>query len=424
MTSTEQTTVRKNIDDQKSRTRSSRPLLIFKHYPKAGGGSIKKLLKEFKPNLYEQYHEQLLCSNLQKTTSKGSNRTSEIEKQCEIYVDFNNTLVVIPELFPVLRSDHDQGFVISSMREPCDHYLSLWSYGSTKTGYMYNKSYQKRQNWTLQAYGKDPPKFDSARDIDAFKNIWLKDKAIKGLMSRRFIQSFGYEESPSSLEDISSVVDCWVYVDDFQASLYSCLRKYEDQGGYVNWDAPLLSKLVEQLQEKRTKRKLREHQEKNDPIGNPQLSHHSKCSMYFDQDAADMVRSGPDSIIYDIFGYQHCCGRARTFNNEVVFPPTAVLQDQHGSSPPDQLKFKPASPRHPGMNNNTEQNIIDHEGNLASPAFTDDTEEERFSPIWMPNEQKWMNRFRFFGVVCSFIIYGALFWKSRHRNKTKKFNLH
>jgi hypothetical protein len=401
---------------------SSRPLLIFKHYPKAGGGSIKKLLRQFKPNLYEQYHEQLLCSNLEKkkptattTTKQGSKNytSSNIENECQAYIDFKDTLVVIPELFPVLHSDHDQGFVISSMREPCDHYLSLWSYGSTKTGYMYTTSYKTRRNWTIEAYGKEPPKFDSDRDIHAFKNIWLKDKTIKGLMSRRFVQSFGHEETPTSLQEMSNVVDCWVYIDDFQASLYACLKEYEDQGGYVDWDAPLVSALVEQVEaEQISNRNLKEHQEKNDPIGNPQLSHHSKCSLYFDQETADMVRFGSDSIIYDVFGYQHCCGRTRIFdNNRVTLPPAATTQ--HHNSIELTMKYS-------RMVNNTEQ-VHDErvyyleKEHLSSSGLPGD--DNTAFPSWMQDGQTMI--LIYIVAVLSLLLMNSRVWISWTRAKKR-----
>jgi hypothetical protein len=86
-----------------------------------------------------------------------------------------------------------------------------------------------------------------------------------------------------------------VYVDDFEATLYSCLREYKMQGGLVDWDAPLLSKLPRKLQETNKKQNL-EKCTKYDPIENPQLSHHSKCSTYYDNATTDLVQLSAESF--------------------------------------------------------------------------------------------------------------------------------
>jgi hypothetical protein len=332
-----------------SSSTSKKPLLIFKHYPKAGGGSIEMLLREFKTNVYQQtqYHKEYryICSPppsmaIEQNSTSDATTLKGQKKKCKFHVNLNDTLVIIPEFSKVYLQDHNQGFVISSIREPCDQYLSLWSYGSNHAGMLYNDFYKKYPNWTMEAYGQDPPTFDSPRDIHAFRNVWLKDKKVKGLMTKRFYQSFGrvpqYKKkkqtsppsfSSSSSSDMSNVVDCWIYLDDFQATLYTCLRQYEHRGGYVNWTAPLVSALVEKLRQQQQQylnrlRLLKEdQQDKDDPIGNPQLSHHSKCSTYFDEDTSNMVRNEWDVGLYNLFGYQSCCGGRTTFGKGVLFPP-------------------------------------------------------------------------------------------------------
>jgi hypothetical protein len=314
---------------------SKKPLLIFKHYPKAGGGSIEMLLRELKTFVYQQQQFRYLCLPSSWDVLHNMTVAQTGKKKCQFQqqlVDWNDTLVIIPEFSKVSPKDHEKGFVISSIREPCDQYISLWSYGSNQVGYMYNKFLQKYPNWTLQAYGQDPPTFDSPRDIHAFRNIWLKDDKVKGEMTRRFHQSFGRlphknkNTSTSSMMMMPSVVDCWVYVDDFQATLYTCLREYENQGGHVNWDAPLLSALVEKLQQERysNRQLLKENEDKNDPIHNPQVLHHSNCSKYFDEETSNLVRNDFDAIVYNVFGYESCCGGRITFGKNIIFPPRPV----------------------------------------------------------------------------------------------------
>ena len=174
---------------------SSRPLLIFKHNPKAGGGSIKALLEEFKP----------------KTLLRKKVNYTNI-------TDPNETFIRLNEFIPLRPIHRKRGFVISSMREPCDQYLSLWAYGSRGEGELYNTSHHVDPNWTMAAYGQDPPLFNSQRDIEAFRNVWLKGSRIQGLLAKRFRKNFG--------DHFMKKVDCWVFIDDFQGSLFSCLKQF------------------------------------------------------------------------------------------------------------------------------------------------------------------------------------------------------
>ena len=271
----------KNPND--SLNTKSRPLLIFKHNAKAGGGSIKTLLEEIKP----------IKLNFEDYESKYPNITVD-----ETYVYVGEDTTVKPK-------HHRRGFVISSMREPCDQYLSLWSFGSKGKGYFRKKSEETRYNWTMAAYGQDAPLFDSRRDIEAFQKIWLKDPQIVGKMRYRFIRNFGHVSSSSGI----SHVDCWVFLDDFQGTLYSCLKQFEDQGGWLDWDTPLLSELTKDVN--RAKRRRLQDYVKDDPVGNPQTSHHAECSKYFDEETAKYIENGRESIIYKIFGYKGCCKHGR-----------------------------------------------------------------------------------------------------------------
>ena len=51
-------------------------------------------------------------------------------------------------------------------------------------------------------------------------------------------------------------VDCWIFIENFHESLVSCLKQYEKEGGLVKWESPLLSKIVEQLDEMKNHRRL------------------------------------------------------------------------------------------------------------------------------------------------------------------------
>ena len=295
---------------------SSRPLLVFKHNPKAGGGSIKKLLRDMKD---QTFHIRCLadCALYNRNFPCKEKKSCLIDQHISLsqLKDRNDTAVFVDEFDFLSNRVQKDAYVISSIREPCDHYISLWSY---KYGGLYNSLQKKDKEWTEKAYGKHPPLFDSADDIYAFQYEWLRDSKIQGLIGRRHRESYGEK---SALLDYP--VDCWVYVDDYQATLYSCLRKYEAQGGVVNWTTPLMTELVQTLQEKLypNRRVLDAHyHSKNDVNENPQQYHHAKCSKYFDNETARLVRFGSESIIYDIFGYDGCC-QGRTHKSSLVLPP-------------------------------------------------------------------------------------------------------
>jgi len=297
---------------------SSRPQLIFKHNAKAGGGSIRELLLQLKPNfVYDWDAFPDFYDNMIDTTP--------------VQINPNDTLIVIPERQRVSNMHRQNGFVISNIREPCDQYLSLWAFGSTGKGGLYYTLKKKNNNFTVDAYGNDSPTFDSREDIQRFQQKWLPDHNVLGLIARRHRKSYGRPNVIETTDGGTRIgrpnsVDCWVYVDDFQATLYSCLREYEMQGGLVNWDAPLLSKLTTKLQETDKKRELEKYT-KNDPIGNPQLTHHSKCSTYYDNATADIVQLGAESFIFEMYGYQGCCG-GRNPKNTLIHPPPPLLSSR------------------------------------------------------------------------------------------------
>jgi hypothetical protein len=323
-----------------SSSSSSRPLLVFKHNPKAGGGSIQLLLSHMKNKMI---HFRCLtdCKQINgNNPCKQTKRCAAGDKQ-QSYSQWKNstdTLLVLDE--PDFLSDIFQkdAYVISSIREPCDHYVSCWAFGSAHHGGMYGSNHKRDPVWTEKAYGKDPPRFDSERDIHAFQTEWLRDSRVQGVIGRRHHAMYG---DKSTLQNYP--VDCWVFVDDFQSTLYSCLRQYEAQGGFVNWTTPIVMELVQSLQQKLypTRRMMLEDKRhgKNDVVENPQQYHHAKCSIFFDKETADMVRFGTDSFIYDTFGYDGCC-QGRTHKNPLVLPP-----------PPDQYNITVWGKDQPALDN-------------------------------------------------------------------------
>jgi len=361
-------------------TPRSKPLLVFKHNPKAGGGSIKILLHEMKNFRYlanflkesdfcQKHFNDKHNTNYVKSSASDESSHEEEETYCKIgvcvnglkckysfedIVGRNDTIVFIKE-FDVVNPDvHQRAFVISSIREPCDHYLSLWAYGSTGKG-----AFQRN----VDGFGKDAPYFDSVRDIDAFRHTWLRHPIIKGRLARRHHKYFGENHFQDMIKDKlhSYPVDCWVYVDDFQSTLYSCLREYEIQGGHVNWTAPLLSNLVREIQVPNSTRghlqneniqSNRSNYTKNDPLHDIRENHHSKCTKYFDKETATFIRFGDEEFIYNEFGYTGCCG-GRERGDKLIAPPP--LADEFGFDYNDEKN--PSKPLLNGISNNSRNSV-------------------------------------------------------------------
>lgn len=109
-------------------------------------------------------------------------------------------------------------------------------------------------------------------------------------------------------------VDCWVYVEELASSLDACLRRFESQGGTVQWDAL------------RVEESLMQATATNDSVfrttggksgADMGAMHHGHCSRYFNLSeaagaaaAASLERDA--GALYRTFGYAGCCSKDLT----------------------------------------------------------------------------------------------------------------
>ena len=283
--------------------RDRRPLLIFNHNPKAGGGTLLETFRGFKKECGEKWRESS--------------------------VNTSSCFVNVREPQMSDLSDQMNGFVISSIREPCSHYLSLWSFGSAGNG-TFHHDMTKNGYLAGKMYGQDGPLFSTAADIDRF-NVWLRTDEVFGTLQKRMVKSFG-QGVPA--------VDCWVFVEHFQTSFLHCLEMYERQGGWVDWNSKMVVDLAATVAKQSNggqlnhshARKLLDKQyrvNKNNITGNPQLGHHAPCNVYFNESTKKMVETGPESVIYRYFHYQSCCSKDYRWSTEPVnsthFPRAAEI---------------------------------------------------------------------------------------------------
>jgi len=86
----------------------------------------------------------------------------------------------------------------------------------------------EKENLGKELFGRDPPTFDSPRDLEAFRE-WLRHPKIEGIIQKRFDGS--YVEGSNK----TTHVDCWVRVEDEARTLLACLRQFERRGGRLDW---------------------------------------------------------------------------------------------------------------------------------------------------------------------------------------------
>ena len=127
---------------QPSRLPPSRKQLLFNHNPKAGGSTLRKLLM--------------------KAVS-------------------NETFTLVRESGASGLAEQQRAFVIGNVREPCEHYVSLWAFNSKGRGSFAHSA----DNATL---GRDPPHYNSPGDVHRFQT-WLRLKKVTGVVTRRFLSS-------------------------------------------------------------------------------------------------------------------------------------------------------------------------------------------------------------------------------------------
>jgi len=296
---------------------ASRPLLIFNHNPKAGGGSILKVLRGFKP------HEIHCHKSASKAESYGSGcKSSNWIKAIVDDETIDKSFLHMQEFARTTYMDRLQGFVIGSIREPCSQYLSLWSWGSLGNG-----AFRKEVVTNPDLYGVSPPYFNTTLDKNRFLD-WMRDPSVVGIVGDRVKASYG--------DTVLERVDCWVFVEDFQKTLLGCLRMYQNQGGFVDWEAPTVAALLEKEDNEydnnhhKMKRRKMPPAKKDDPLGDPRSRHHGKCENMFDETTANQVEERTESFVYELFGYKRCCKAGTNF-----YPRQAGIDDDDDNDDDD-----------------------------------------------------------------------------------------
>jgi len=240
--------------------------VLYNHMPKAGGTFLMRLL-----------------------------RAAVGRKHYDIRTEFQG----------MSRSDVNHNYVVGSVRNPCNYYLSLWSFGAERGGKMMS-SIPKDKRYVYNTTSRNK---DSKADIKKFREwVWMVNRpGFPGIMSVRFGRSYGnlndtvVSAKPPfvlSVADLNAVrrslsdtskfmrrVNCWVRTESMDRGAHRCLLKYHNLTKLkVDWDAYRVQfKVGDQFQ-----------------------SSHGSCRDYFTPTLAAAVRRY-ESPIFKAFNYTKCC---------------------------------------------------------------------------------------------------------------------
>jgi len=185
----------------------------------------------------------------------------------------------------------DDYFVMSSIRNPCDQYVSQWAYQCEKT-YLWREHGQYDSAGNLNDGWKAKcPTFKAANETfhgkQRLKGVTV-DKNVKGFQrwvntTPPFIRQFHMYFEETLKKDR---VNCWVRLEDLQGTFRQCLRKFENfTGRKVNWtNFDVMLGTAERLHN----------------------STHDHCSQYYTPELRGHVEKR-DSSLFSFFGYKDCC---------------------------------------------------------------------------------------------------------------------
>lgn len=213
---------------------------------------------------------------------------------------------LVDELFGLTETRKGDGFVISTTRNPCDYYVSLWSFDSTKNFALFsmqdggsaffqenNTNATQFGNWLswVQSHGHGIMSYRLFETLVAARDgmsCWDQELGFCG-------EKFNDTNVELGLSSFSpkETADCWIHTENLVDDFRHCLKQYEEAtGATLNWD------VFEDLVKKPHKKGA-----------NHNLSEHKHCDYYFDNKTAASVMKS-DRHIFEAFGYETCCGAA------------------------------------------------------------------------------------------------------------------
>lgn len=182
--------------------------------------------------------------------------------------------------------DRRRSFIVGSVREPCSMYQAMWADGVEGGTSMLKDEISMRAGGDSLYSGTVAP--SNAKTFQ----LWLSE-ATHGLMAARFNNSYPDRQ-----------VDCWVRYEYFAEDANSCLRKFELQGGTVEWPNA-----------KAALGKLSLSMIKASPpqVGVADDTASRACASYYDPRSSLLVDT-QERFLFEAFGYKCCDGGITSTN--------------------------------------------------------------------------------------------------------------
>lgn len=210
---------------------------------------------------------------------------------------------------PIFKRGHSY-WVIGSLRNPCDYYVSMWAYNSCCGGFVSRYSSRLRKFLGNRTHKDD--KFGAEEDVNNFRR-WvreLSDDTYNYETIRMWVNY--YAEAPHPYydcrrrklcvddpeieynmtrdmhsESMASLANCWVMTDNLVDDLRACLEQYQaETNNAVNFTR------YDELVANTAK--------------NPSM--HQHCAHYYDEDTAQFVKER-DLLLVKAFDFKTCCAR-------------------------------------------------------------------------------------------------------------------
>lgn len=214
--------------------------------------------------------------------------------------------VLIDELFALTDKRRGDAFVISSARNPCDYYVSLWAFDATKNFAHFsmqdggsaffeegNHNATKFRNWLAwtQSHGHGPMSYRLWETLVQRKDDMTCWDQVLGFCGEGIDDK--KVETDLAAWSPKATADCWIHTENLVGDLRSCLEQYEKASG-ATIDFAKFDSFTNKPQS---------------TGGNHNPSSHDKCESYFDDESAESVMH-LDSHLFNAFGYTQCCGHA------------------------------------------------------------------------------------------------------------------
>eukprot|EP00439_Symbiodinium_sp_Y106_P086230 s534_g32.t1 len=213
-------------------------------------------------------------------------------------------------------------FLLASVRNPCESYLSLWAFQSEvnrRAGVMADLRRRDPEAYKRLVGRNSQNGFTGPDDVERFR-AWIKfmghQGSVKlGLLSGRFHGKYLSQDPDMDIRDnaflvrgmtqeaaaqtvqgirsasISELADCWMHTESLDADIAGCLKDFESVGGQVDW-----SKVQSLIQS-------------GTSSGGHGGSKHGGCETFFDEATARLVVE-LDGALFEKFGYDSCCGHS------------------------------------------------------------------------------------------------------------------